>query len=1366
MYIWFMLKKCSLIFFLLALIDITFGHIDTTKKVIIPHTTPALRFTENLGQWQSHIKMRSGFDGGALFMEQDRLTFNFYDKLKARQFHTKKIEPGSFIDDAINGHAFQIVFEDCNENPSIEKAQMETFYENYFIGSDRSKWKGNVKSYHQVWYKNIYDQIDYEIITSVNGYKYNFHVKPFADPSVIKLNYIGITDIKLKDGALIVKPNVNEVLENKPYAYQIIKGKTIEVPCEFVLTNNQVSYKFKKGYNKNFELIIDPLLVFAAQSGSTADNFGMTATFDSQGNLYSGGTIFNIGYPVTPGAYSGSYNGPVYYGNSDVVISKYNSSGTSMLYSTYLGGGNSETVNSLIIDKNNNLCFYGVTSSTNFPTSAGAFDNTYNGGNFIMYYYNAMRFVNGTDIYVGKLSTNGSSLLACTYLGGSQNDGINQTDTYSPYVVPATPPAVGNITIYQPNYDSLQTNYGDQCRGEIQIDNLNNIYITSSTRSPDFPNVNSFDNTLGGKQDGIIAKFNNNLSSLIYCSFIGGSSTDAGYGLTVKNDFEVYVTGGTTSQNFSITPGAYQSTYQGGNADGYIIRINAAGNQILNSTYFGTPAYDQSFFIQLDKQNRVFIYGQSLGTLPVISDPNSVSIFSVANTHQFIARFSPNLSTLNLSTQFGNYTNFYDISPSAFAIDKCNHIYLSGWGANFLVNGVTLSNMPLSSPTQSTTTGFDFYFMGLDSNAAVLLYGSYFGGGSSQEHVDGGTSRFDPQGRIYQSVCAGCGGNDDFPVTPGAWPNTPGDPNHSSNCNNGVIKLDFQLPLSISTINSNTLQGCVPLTINFTNVTPGASFKWYFGNGQTNTVTLNPSVTYTNPGTYTVSLVVFTPTSCNVKDSSITFITVLPAPTTAFNTTLIPCQNTATFVNNTTGTLAVNPYIWDLGDGTPTTAVNVPPPHTYTANGIYTISLLTTAANGCTVMATRTVSVFDFTPTVSNATLCYGRSVNVTAVGGTSYTWSPGSNLSNSLSASPAANPTTTTIYTIQIDNNSAGFTCSKTLTTQVNVVPSPTAAFTNTMNPCGGGVNFFDQSPPLITSWQWTLFPSVTSTVQNPYNFYSNGGTHTITLVVTNTFGCNDTAKSVISVLVPPPLTINTNSLICLGGKAQLSASGGISYTWSPANSLNNANISNPIATPILSTQYSVVITTSNNCSFLLTTGVGISLPLANTPSAQANPVIVTTGNITTLTYLGPPGSTVVWYPLNSTTPTTGYTVTATPDKPTTYTAVIVTGACSEKTTVYVEAYSEGCIDKDVFVPNTFTPNGDGQNDIFYVRGLKVDQIYFAVYNRWGEMVFETTDKTKGWDGIYKGRPADVDVFGWYLKVKCINGDEAFKKGNVTLVR
>jgi len=1373
-----MFKKVVFLFFILLSSFVVFSQNTSPKQIITPHVHPGLTFTQNNGQWNNNILFRAQLDGGALFLEKNKLTFNLYDKKKCRNFHFKKHEKGAFIDDLIKGHSFNLEFEGSNPNVFTQQHQQGLYYENFYIGSDKSKWKGNVLNYHQIWYKNLYNNIDYELITSVNGIKYNFHVKPGANVNDIKLKYVGIDNITLKKDILYIKPQVNEIFENKPYAYQLINNSVVEVTCDFVLKNNTVSYDFPNGYNKNYELIIDPLLVFAAQSGSTADNFGMTATFDTQGNLYSGGTIFNIGYPVTVGAYSSSFFGPVYYGNTDVVVTKYNSTGNNLLFSTYLGGGNTETVNSLIVDKSNNLCLYGVTSSTNFPTSTGAYDNSYNGGSFLMFVYNGMRFINGTDIYVSKLNSTGTTMLASTYIGGSGNDGINQTDNYSLYSVPAVPPATGNVTVAQPNYDSLQTNFGDQCRGEIQIDVSNNIYITSSTRSTDFPSVNGFDNTLGGKQDGILAKFNSNLSSLQYCSFIGGSSTDAGYGLIVKNNFEVYVTGGTTSNDFPFMGSGYQTAYQGGVADGYIIRINPLGNSVLNATYFGTPFYDQSFFIQSDKKNNVYIYGQSLGNIPVVIAPTATTVFNVPGKHQFVSRFNASLNTLNMSTVFGNYATNFDISPSAFSVDNCNNIYLSGWGANLLITGLLLSGMPLAIPTQSTTDGYDFYFMGLDSNAATLKYGSYFGGGLSQEHVDGGTSRFDPQGRIYQSVCAGCFGNDDFPVTPGAWPcgmstACPPGPNLSSLCNNGVIKLDFQLQLAVSTINTNTVAGCSPLLVSFTNATAptgtNSSFIWYTNNGSTvttNSTNINPAVTFTTPGTYTISLVVKDPSSCNIKDSAVTFITVYPKPTTSFTLTSTPCTNSIAISNSSTGNLGANPYNWNFGNGVGTSSL-ASPSYTYPVAGNFTISLTTTDVNGCIDVKTNSVSIINFFPGVTNgSTICAGFTSNITASGGTNYTWTPSTNLSNTIIASPVANPTTTTIYTVQIENNSTGNFCSKTLTTQITVYPKPIADFNYTTNPCGGGVNFFDLSASNIATWQWSLSATITSTIQNPYNFYFTGGTHTVSLIATNTDGCKDTVNKVITVLLPPALAITPNKIICKGEKANLSASGGISYQWSPTASLDISNIAFPTASPTANTQYSVVITTSNNCSFLLTTNVTIT-QISTTPiSANAVPPSIVQGNSSTLIYTGDAGSIVNWNPSNSILPKTGYTVSATPDRPTTYTVTITNGPCKETLIVFVDVNLNGCIDSDVFIPNTFTPNSDGENDILFVRGLKVQEVYFAVYNRWGELVWETNDKTKGWDGIYKGKPADVGVFGWYLKVKCFNGEESFKKGNVTLIR
>jgi len=344
--------------------------------------------------------------------------------------------------------------------------------------------------------------------------------------------------------------------------------------------------------------------------------------------------------------------------------------------------------------------------------------------------------------------------------------------------------------------------------------------------------------------------------------------------------------------------------------------------------------------------------------------------------------------------------------------------------------------------------------MALDSNAATLKFGSYYGGSVSQEHVDGGTSRFDPRGVIYQSVCAGCGGFDDFPISPGAWPcgfitPCPPGPNLSSNCNNGVFKVDFQLQVAVASILSNTLQGCVPLTVSFTNAISSPTFVWYLGNGQTNSVNPNPIVTYTAPGTYTVALAVINPTTCNIKDSTFIEIEVLPRPTAAFAFSYAPCNPSVAvqFTNQSTGPSPLS-YTWNFGDGSPTTSV-VNPAHTYTANGVYTIQLTTTHTNGCSSSQTQTIHVFAPTVTALGDTACMGTPLTLWASGGNSYTWQPTNGLSSPFAGTTTLNgATATAVYTVTILSQSLAQQCVFTKTVLAVVHPTPQSNFIYSVNP------------------------------------------------------------------------------------------------------------------------------------------------------------------------------------------------------------------------------------------------------------------------------------------------------------------------------
>jgi hypothetical protein len=262
----------------------------------------------------------------------------------------------------------------------VEKTKPAPEYFNYFIGNDKSKWASNVKAYADVRLNGLYPGIDLHYNNQGDFLKYDFVVAPGADPKLIQIQYQNAKAIEItKKGMLRVVGEIGLIEEAKPFAYQIVNGKIIEIPCEYKLEKDIISYELGK-YDPRIELIIDPEIIFASYSGSLSDNFGMTATYDYDGNLFSGGIVFGNSYPTTAGAYdeNGTFtqinaaaNQGLLYGVTDIFISKYSSDGITMLYSTYIGGGSDiggvDVAHSLICNEQNELYFFGTTSSSDFP---------------------------------------------------------------------------------------------------------------------------------------------------------------------------------------------------------------------------------------------------------------------------------------------------------------------------------------------------------------------------------------------------------------------------------------------------------------------------------------------------------------------------------------------------------------------------------------------------------------------------------------------------------------------------------------------------------------------------------------------------------------------------------------------------------------------------------------------------------------------------------------------------------------------------------------------------------------------------------------------------------------------------------------
>src|SRR5690606_18562868 len=301
-----------------------------------------LSFIENRGQWDGGFSYKAGIPGGNLYVFQNKLLFDYYNVKDYERIHeltcgTNKKSLDEVGNEIINLHAYAVEFIGANKQTSYINENRRSYFHNYFLGNDPSKWQSKVGLFGSVIQKGLYNGIDFKIYTADGkiSMKYDFVVAPGANPNQIKLKYDGVTPLLKEDGSLLIKTSVNEVSESAPYTYQIINGKKIEVASRYVLKNNELSFEFPNGYNNAFELVIDPDLIFATFSGAiTSQMYSFATTYDETSCLYAGARAHGVGLPVTTGSYQINFAG----GSHDVGINKYNPLGTGLIYSTYFGG--------------------------------------------------------------------------------------------------------------------------------------------------------------------------------------------------------------------------------------------------------------------------------------------------------------------------------------------------------------------------------------------------------------------------------------------------------------------------------------------------------------------------------------------------------------------------------------------------------------------------------------------------------------------------------------------------------------------------------------------------------------------------------------------------------------------------------------------------------------------------------------------------------------------------------------------------------------------------------------------------------------------------------------------------------------------
>jgi len=563
---------------------------------------------------------------------------------------------------------------------------------------------------------------------------------------------------------------------------------------------------------------------------------------------------------------------------------------------------------------------------------------------------------------------------------------------------------------------------------------------------------------------------------------------------------------------------------------------------------------------------------------------------------------------------------------------------------------------------------------------------------------------------------------------------------------------------------------CPPLTVHFTNTSTGAiSYSWTFGDGTSYHPTIpNPVNLYIAPGYDTVLLIATNAYGCS--DTAIGHVNIFGYAGALSYTPDSGCAPLTVFF--TADVQSVASIIWDFSDGvTSSASLSDTISHNYLLPGAYVPKLIISNLTGCENSSTGidTIKVDGVTPgfTTHPNPVCIGDSINFIDTSHSywshivSWDWTYGGTSSNL--ASPTETYTATGSYPVTLAVTDA-WGCMATTSGDVSVYPLPIITISpDTIICVGDAATLYGYGG---VSYTWSGPGTMSCTNCNP-TMVSPIVISQYTVTGTDEHGCMNTDTTSVFLKT---LTISRawgDTAICFGQETPLYDSGGTKYTWLPPVGLDNAYLADPIASPPNSVTY-MAIAQLGSCTPDTNYVTVIVHPL---PTVNAGPdQNLLAGSLAQLTATGTLIYTYLWSPSNTLSCDTCYNPVASMTVNTTYTIKVSTiFGCTSSDSVNIRLY---CDNSQLFIPNTFTPNGDGENDIFYPRGQGVSIIKsFRIYNRWGELMFERSgihlnDASNAWDGTYNGGTPRPDVYVWVIDATCDTGEPLFLKGDVTIIR